>query len=144
MWTQHFLAFFHPFLHVWSSLVDVTVGYPVLGHLPKETKVCYRDLVTGYKLPVFQEVVFDDVKGRPQFSSQFRRAVIKLINYYICLLSVSQQHIHSHTLYHCELPTPAYVTLYHCFLLYFSENQSFLDLHYLFSTECILLLCTQI
>ena len=63
MLTQQLLAFLHPLFHIWSSLVDVAVGYPVLRHLSEETHVCDRDLITGYKLPVFQEVIFDDVKG---------------------------------------------------------------------------------
>lgn len=69
MLTQQFLALLHPLLHIWPSLVDVTVSYPVLGHFSKETQVCDGDLVTSYKLPVFQEVIFNDVKGLPQFFS---------------------------------------------------------------------------
>ena len=67
MLTQQLLAFLHPLFHIWSSLVNVTVGNPVLCHLSEEVQVCDGYLVTSYKLPVLQEVTFDDVKGLPQF-----------------------------------------------------------------------------
>lgn len=59
---QDVLTIFHPPLHVRPSFVDVVLRYPVLGTLAQELKVSNGDLVTPNKLPVFEEVCFNDVQ----------------------------------------------------------------------------------
>lgn len=59
---EAFLAVFYPALHVGSTFVDVTVGYPVLSHLSNEAEISYGDFIASNELVVFQEVRLDDVQ----------------------------------------------------------------------------------
>ena len=68
---QDVLTILHPPLHVGSSLVDIVLGYPVLSTFAHELEVGYGDLVTSNKLPVFEEVCFDDVQRISEFVSGY-------------------------------------------------------------------------